>query len=40
MVAAGLTPESFADTISLANSDIDASALILAFFRQHTLAPS
>jgi polyhydroxybutyrate depolymerase len=38
MVALGLTPEDFADTISLANKDIDASDMILAFFRQHTLA--
>jgi polyhydroxybutyrate depolymerase len=38
MVALGLTPEDFADTISLANQDIDASAMILAFFRQHALA--
>jgi polyhydroxybutyrate depolymerase len=38
MVAAGLTPEEFADTILLSNTDIDASAMILAFFRQHSLA--
>jgi polyhydroxybutyrate depolymerase len=38
MVALGLTPTQFADTISLANSETDASAMILAFFRQHTLA--
>ena len=37
MVAAGLTPEGFADTISLANMDIDASDMILAFFEQHQL---
>jgi polyhydroxybutyrate depolymerase len=40
MVALGLTPEQFADTISLANTDIDASSMILAFFRQHRLAAS
>ena len=38
MVALGLTPEDFADTITLANKDIDASAMILKFFKQHTLA--
>ena len=37
MVALGLQPAEFADTISLANTDIDASAMILAFFRQYTL---
>ena len=37
MVLLGLTPEGFADTISLANPDIDASAMILAFFKQHVL---
>lgn len=37
MVLLGLTPEGFADTISLANSDIDASDMILAFFKQHAL---
>ena len=37
MVALGLTPEDFTDTISLANEDIDASDMILAFFKQHTL---
>ena len=40
MVALGLTPEDFADTISLANKEIDASAMILAFFRRHTLTGS
>jgi polyhydroxybutyrate depolymerase len=38
MVALGLTPEQFADTISLANTDIDASTMILAFFHKYTLA--
>ena len=38
MVALELTPEAFADTITLANEDIDASAMILEFFDQHTLA--
>ena len=38
MVALGLTPEDFADTISLANEDIDTSDMILtAFFKQHSL---
>lgn len=37
MVALGLTPQQFADTISLANTDIDASNMILAFFAQHRL---
>jgi len=37
MVALGLTPTQFADTISLANTDINASSMILAFFEQHTL---
>src|SRR3954454_19147172 len=32
MVALGLQPAEFADTISLANTDIDASNMILAFF--------
>ena len=32
MVALGLKPAEFADTISLANTDIDASSMILAFF--------
>ena len=32
MVALGLTPEEFADTISLVNTQIDASAIILRFF--------
>ena len=32
MVALGLNPEEFADTISLVNTDIDASTMILAFF--------
>jgi len=40
MVALGLTPEDFADTISLANTDIDASDMILAFFHQHSLNDS
>ena len=40
MVTLGLTPEAFADTISLANQDIDASGMILAFFEQHALAGS
>jgi polyhydroxybutyrate depolymerase len=38
MVALGLTPEEFADTISLANADIDASDMILKFFEQHQLS--
>lgn len=38
MVALDLTPEQFADTILLANEDIDASDMILDFFDQHTLA--
>jgi polyhydroxybutyrate depolymerase len=38
MVALNLTPEEFADTISLANQEIDASAMILSFFDEHTLA--
>ncbi len=38
MVALGLTPEDFADTISLANTEIDASDMILSFFKQHALA--
>ena len=37
MVALGLTPTDFADTISLANTDIDATSMILAFFAQHSL---
>jgi polyhydroxybutyrate depolymerase len=37
MVTLGLTPEEFADTILLSNQDIDASAMILAFFKQHPL---
>ncbi len=37
MVLLGLTPQQFADTISLANPDIDASNMILAFFAQHRL---
>lgn len=37
MVALDLTPEQFADTILLANQDIDASDMILAFFKQHRL---
>ena len=32
-----LTPEQFADSISLANQDIDASAMIWDFFSEHTL---
>jgi hypothetical protein len=32
MVALDLTPEQFADTISLVNTQIDASAMILRFF--------
>jgi poly(3-hydroxybutyrate) depolymerase len=32
MVTLGLKPAEFADTISLANGDIDASSMILAFF--------
>ena len=32
-----LTPEQFADSISLANQDIDASAMIWEFFSEHTL---
>lgn len=35
----GLQPEEFADTISLANSDIDASSMILAFFGLERGAP-
>lgn len=38
MVALDLTPEDFADTITLVNKDIDASEMILAFFKQHSLA--
>ena len=38
MVALKLTPEDFADTITLANMDIDASDLILQFFKQHSLS--
>jgi len=37
MVALGLQPAEFADTISLANMDIDASAMILTFFHKYTL---
>lgn len=37
MVALGLTPEEFADTISLVNTDIDASTMILSFFDKYTL---
>ncbi len=37
MVALGLTPEAFADTISLVNTDIDASTMILSFFDKYTL---
>jgi poly(3-hydroxybutyrate) depolymerase len=37
MVTLGLTPEQFADTILLSNQDIDASSMILAFFKQHSL---
>jgi polyhydroxybutyrate depolymerase len=37
MTLLGLTPEQFADTISLANEDIDASAMIWDFFTHHTL---
>ena len=37
MVVLGLTPEQFTDSISLANQDIDASAMIWDFFREHTL---
>ena len=36
MVALGLTPADFADTISLANMDIDASTMILSFFGNYT----
>jgi len=32
-----LTPEQFADSISLANQDLDASAMIWEFFSEHTL---
>jgi polyhydroxybutyrate depolymerase len=39
MVALGLKPAEFADTISLANTDIDASAMILAFFGLEPAAP-
>jgi polyhydroxybutyrate depolymerase len=38
MVALGLSPQDFADTISLANMDIDASDMILSFFQRHTLS--
>jgi polyhydroxybutyrate depolymerase len=38
MVVLKLTPEEFADTITLANSDIDASEMILQFFEQHSLS--
>ena len=33
-----LTPEQFADSITLANQDIDASAMIWDFFSHHTRA--
>ena len=36
MVALGLTPADFADTILLANMDIDASTMILSFFGNYT----
>ena len=38
MTVLRLTPEQFADTISLANQDIDASAMIWDFFSHHTRA--
>ena len=38
MVVLGLTPEQFTDSISLANQDIDASAMIWDFLRDHTLS--
>ena len=38
MTVLGLTPEQFADTITLANEDIDASATIWDFFSHHTRA--
>jgi polyhydroxybutyrate depolymerase len=37
MVVLGLTPEQFADSIFLANQDIDASSMIWNFFSEHTL---
>ena len=37
MVVLGLTPEQFTDSISLANQDIDASAMIWEFLSEHTL---
>ena len=40
MVALDLTPEDFADTITLANTEIDASEMILAFFKEHSLPTS
>jgi polyhydroxybutyrate depolymerase len=39
MVALGLRPAEFADTISLANTDIDATRMILAFFGLEKPAP-
>jgi len=36
MVALGLTPEEFADTIALVNTDIDASTMIMSFFDTYT----
>ena len=40
MTVLRLTPEQFADTITLANQDIDASAMIWDFFSHHTRAVS
>lgn len=40
MVALGLQPGEMADTISLANTDIDASGMILSFFGLERPAPS
>ena len=40
MVTLGLQPAEFADTISLANTDIDASSMILAFFGLERPAPA
>jgi len=37
MVALGLTPEAFADTISFANTDIDASTMIVSFLDKDPL---
>ena len=38
MTLLDLTPEQFADSITLANQDIDATAMIWDFFSHHTRA--